>query len=220
MKHKSIIICALLLFTTLAWAQLTVYGTIRTGDARVWNDSVVVNFSGTPLQIPTREWGGPPNVESVFQFNWLEWPTGLTMYYVINNTYRVAYLIEPIDSNVAYGLEAPFPTGSEVIYALTPPGINEIGNKARGYQNLIILPNPAKDRIVISVPANIGTDFELKIYSTVGKLIKVFNRETGSQTIVWNGTDKTGNKIPNGVYIVSLKTNSGNSYQGKLIVRK
>lgn len=48
-----------------------------------------------------------------------------------------------------------------------------------------------------------NSDHGLFIYNTIGEVVKEFNSATTQ--IIWNGCDDSGDKLPNGVYFVTLK---------------
>jgi flagellar hook assembly protein FlgD len=62
----------------------------------------------------------------------------------------------------------------------------------------------------------------LSVFSTNGKKVITLiqgTRQNGAHAITWDGRDNSGNAIPSGTYIVSLK-NDGSSWQNKVIYLK
>ncbi len=104
------------------------------------------------------------------------------------------------------------------------PGIEEVNKwEVRGGE-LEIYPSPFKNRVdirykisekryetinkhisTISVPISVG----LKIYDPTGRVVKTFNLATCysllATSVVWDGTDDSGNRLPSGIYFIELK---------------
>ncbi len=74
-------------------------------------------------------------------------------------------------------------------------------------------PNPFAESVTITINLTEGmSDAKVSIYNMMGQELKVFKMEATSNrviTITWNGDDADGNKLPEGVYIVVLKTPLG-----------
>jgi hypothetical protein len=96
----------------------------------------------------------------------------------------------------------------------------------KAIQTTSVYPNPFSSYTRIRIPNSVSADneSELKIYNVAGKLVKTFNLAmvSGSQLtsdgIIWDGKDNNGLKVPNGIYIVNLKTlNRTEQYQVILI---
>lgn len=79
------------------------------------------------------------------------------------------------------------------------------------YQNY---PNPFNPLTNIKFSLPKESEVSIKIYNTIGKeIIELINetRSSGDYEIVWNGTDKNGNKVSSGVYFITMEANSKNS---------
>ncbi len=84
-----------------------------------------------------------------------------------------------------------------------PIGVSESdftkSNKLRLY------PNPFKDKVSINLsPELIGKNLLLKVYDLSGKLIKTQSIIANSSSVLWNGTDNYGRKVPAGIYVLSI----------------
>lgn len=98
------------------------------------------------------------------------------------------------------------------IYNYVPPGITE--ERSSFLPGIIceIVPNPFSDRLDIKWQMdNAGRntkDFSLKIYDVSGRLLRQFDypRIKLSDSITWDGKDKNGRELPNGVYLIRLET--------------
>ncbi len=73
--------------------------------------------------------------------------------------------------------------------------------------NFAVMPNPSSGEVRIEVDN--ARSVTTQIYDLLGNLIK---SENGSQVVVWNGEDGSGNQVSNGVYIVRV---SGSDAQGQ-----
>jgi hypothetical protein len=68
-------------------------------------------------------------------------------------------------------------------------------------------PNPATNRVTIRWQVPVEADVSLRVYNTVGQLVKVLasgRTKPGAYTSVWNGTDAMGRRLANGVYFYAL----------------
>ncbi|MEO0136301.1 MAG: T9SS type A sorting domain-containing protein, partial [candidate division WOR-3 bacterium] len=82
-----------------------------------------------------------------------------------------------------------------------------------------VYPNPFNNNLTIKFQTpslkshnpngNIGQGFSLAIYDVTGRMVKDFSRLTVNgerSTVVWDGSDDSGRKLPAGVYFVRLET--------------
>ncbi len=74
-----------------------------------------------------------------------------------------------------------------------------------------VYPNPCKNQTQIRYDLNTSQTISLAIYNILGK--EVIQLENGKKNIGtyitrWNGTDKNGNPVGNGIYLLVLKGNS------------
>lgn len=83
-----------------------------------------------------------------------------------------------------------------------------------------IKPNPAKDILKIDF-SSINTKIKsISIYSLDGSKVKDFLDENLSPKIlIWDIKDNNGNNLPNGVYVIYLKSNDV-EYSEKIIIEK
>ncbi|WP_337865436.1 FG-GAP-like repeat-containing protein [Ignavibacterium sp.] len=74
----------------------------------------------------------------------------------------------------------------------------------RLYQNY---PNPFNPETKVKFALPNTSDVKIKVYNILGKEIKEIMNETrqsGEYEITWNGTDKSGDKVPSGVYFITM----------------
>jgi len=83
--------------------------------------------------------------------------------------------------------------------------------------SLHLSPNPfsMSTRISLSIPKHEYA--ELNIYNATGTLVKSII--TDNSSIIWDGKDRFGNKLLNGIYFFELKTSYGNITQKAVILR-
>ncbi len=92
----------------------------------------------------------------------------------------------------------------------TNPGTTGVINAAEDI-TLKAFPNPFSSDIKLQVHLE-DARAELKIYNTLGQLVKTFelNSDMGSDiTLNWNGTFDNGDELSSGVYLVILETKGG-----------
>jgi hypothetical protein len=94
---------------------------------------------------------------------------------------------------------------------LPPVGIREhddtpVSNDLR----LQVVPNPFRYRTDITYQIPIDCAAEIRIYDVTGRLVKLFDLESGSahlqSKIIWSGKGDTGRDLPSGIYFCRLKT--------------
>ncbi len=122
---------------------------------------------------------------------------------------------------IAYGPGWQFDE-SNGVFNITPSGIEESKPGIFSYFKFEMLPNPAKGKIRFKI-WNANQDLTLKIYNLAGELVKSFSLITNNQqltTLVWDGKDDFGKKLPAGVYVYRLKTTDGISETKEFIILK
>ncbi|MEZ4647627.1 MAG: FlgD immunoglobulin-like domain containing protein [Candidatus Eisenbacteria bacterium] len=85
-------------------------------------------------------------------------------------------------------------------------------DKVTGSRLLPVSPNPMSDRVEIRLRASTAETAELSIYDTQGRRVRQLARRelsAGDHSIVWDGADDAGGRLPAGVYQLSLRTDSG-----------
>jgi len=83
--------------------------------------------------------------------------------------------------------------------------------------NIISFSNPVSRRAKFRYPAE--KSLTIKIYDNSGKLVRVLNKKTGENEIVWNLKDSQGRAVQDGVYFVRCEDKENTSIH-KLIVTK
>ncbi|MCB0276874.1 MAG: hypothetical protein KDI06_18800, partial [Calditrichaeota bacterium] len=126
-----------------------------------------------------------------------------------------------------------FPELQNGTYQLEVEGEDVNGNKALGVFQLVVsdefdlrvygnYPNPFKDQTIFSYFVNLNDDldeFEIRIYTVSGRLIRRIDsdinnpigaidggaRRKGYNELIWDGRDRRGNEVANGVYFAILR---------------
>jgi len=86
--------------------------------------------------------------------------------------------------------------------------VSEMPQEFKLYNNY---PNPFNSQTTIIYDLIIESDIELKIYNTMGQLIKSFkyySQQAGSHSVIWNGKNNFGKFVSSGVYIYNINANS------------
>ncbi|HQU72166.1 MAG TPA: hypothetical protein PLG66_07715, partial [Calditrichia bacterium] len=136
-----------------------------------------------------------------------------------------------------------FPELQNGTYQLEVEGEDVNGNKALGVFQLVVsdefdlrvygnYPNPFKDQTIFSYFVNLNDDldeFEIRIYTVSGRLIRRIDsdinnpigaidggaRRKGYNELIWDGRDRRGNEVANGVYFAILRAR----YEDQVIER-
>ncbi len=100
---------------------------------------------------------------------------------------------------------------SETTFKIAPSNSGPI------IKNISNYPNPYREETTVRFNHNITPPFdaELKIYNSLGTLIKTIKQRLGTlnlSEIVWDGLDANGNKCPTGAYYFSVTASNNNNY--------
>jgi hypothetical protein len=111
-------------------------------------------------------------------------------------------------------------TGSPcVLYHNTSVGTEEIDDYIT-MSGLAILPNPFSQNTTFEYMSS-GTNYSIEIFDISGSKVKILksdNKLTGKQRISWDGTDFSGNRLPDGIYFCTLVSNNLSVTTAKLIL--
>ena len=69
-------------------------------------------------------------------------------------------------------------------------------------------PNPFNPRTRIEYTVRESSPVNLKVYNTLGQLVRTLVDDykiTGEYSVMWDGTDNSGNKVPSGAYYYQIK---------------
>ncbi|MCD4773425.1 MAG: T9SS type A sorting domain-containing protein [Bacteroidales bacterium] len=84
-------------------------------------------------------------------------------------------------------------------------------------------PNPFSQSTVISYRLSISGKVILKVYDMFGQEIRTLvneNQPAGEYSVVWDGTDNSGNSVPNGIYFYGIKHGDKHTGLKKIILIK
>ena len=91
-----------------------------------------------------------------------------------------------------------------------PESINEV--KKSNKPALLCYPNPFQKNIKIEYELNNREKIAVNIYNMQGKIIKTIIKQkiqpSGKYQVIWNGTDKNGKEVSNGMYLIHLQVGS------------
>ncbi|HEC78379.1 MAG TPA: T9SS type A sorting domain-containing protein [candidate division WOR-3 bacterium] len=152
---------------------------------------------------------------------------GFSLYYYpgkINSNFWVA-ASEPLDSSTLNWVVVPEsmlvvlnPGNAPELMPLFEPAVLPTMNQGIHY----IVPNPFADRTSIGYHLqNNGSISELRIYDINGRLIRTLYKSAGTNfdTIIWDGRDRHGRKVPPGLYFPYLKVGDATYTMKAVIVR-
>lgn len=76
-----------------------------------------------------------------------------------------------------------------------------------------------QSRVVISFTSPLPQPGILRVRNALGQTIRVFELETGTRTLTWDGCDARGLSVPSGVYFVELRSGSDRTHGKVTLVR-
>ncbi|HEY8400648.1 MAG TPA: T9SS type A sorting domain-containing protein [Cytophagaceae bacterium] len=94
--------------------------------------------------------------------------------------------------------------------------INDFNFTYASSLELKIFPNPFYDRTTIEINLSTKTNVELMIFNVLGRKIIHLKSETldkGEHKVIWDGTDETNQKLPEGMYLCKLEA------EGKTLIK-
>lgn len=102
-------------------------------------------------------------------------------------------------------------------------GLEEkISKKPKAKCRFRIYPNPARRTLDIEYPFITSREkIIIRIYNAIGRLVTDFLETTSSPSsaIHWNCTDKTGNRLPSGVYFIQIESNGHKQVEKVILLR-
>jgi hypothetical protein len=125
--------------------------------------------------------------------------------------------------SVRSGLSLPYWVDAQIIYnyIMDVDDENNTGIPI-SYQLHQNYPNPFNPTTTIKYDIPVSTNVVLTIYNIMGKEVKTLVNEyqsAGILSIIWNGTDNSGNAVSSGVYIYSIQIDM-NSQSKKMVLMK
>jgi len=82
-------------------------------------------------------------------------------------------------------------------------GVKEKKGNALNPGELKVSPNPFSEEAKFSLNTGFTNQLEFVVYDVTGEIVDQFSGST-SQCVIWQGTDKKGEKLPGGVYFVRI----------------
>jgi hypothetical protein len=101
---------------------------------------------------------------------------------------------------------------SDTLFSIRPVGISEGKSTSLTNLKLEVIPNPFSGKTTIKTMGNSipHGNMAIKIYDVSGQLIASIpiemNRIASSTTVIWNGRDDTGKRMPAGIYFFSIES--------------
>ncbi len=159
---------------------------------------------------------------------------------------QVAYLYDDgshqdfLANDLTYGVELPAFTGPGVLsyyiqatdmhsrtsrepvtgwYQYSIGGLPATINTVEaGNSSLLVYPNPTRDRVNIIIPEDMPDEWQLNICNVSGQRIysEKIDGHSGS-SISWSGQDNSGNRLPAGLYFITMQNLSAGEHAGQLL---
>ncbi len=101
-------------------------------------------------------------------------------------------------------------------------GTEEILPKTGEKLDMTISPNPFRDNVSINFCTPNASRINISIYDIAGKLVRQLtnrNFKSGKHEIAWNSTNKSGEKVPYGIYFVKLKANNSTCISKTIVLK-
>lgn len=170
-----------------------------------------------PAYYPTPTGDG----EVIVQYNTVSYITSTTM--GIQNTSQnvgIQYLYDG-----GYDpLGVPITNGRALKYTPVPPtlvGIAENNAPAGSMLTLTAYPNPFSGKVTLQVGPTTRNGV-INIYDASGRCVRDLYLPTTYSllpSVVWDGTDQSGNQLPSGIYFVRLAAESGETIRKVILTR-
>ncbi|GAH52318.1 unnamed protein product, partial [marine sediment metagenome] len=88
---------------------------------------------------------------------------------------------------------------------------------------LRIKPNPSRvNRTLIEYVIPVQSNVNIMIYNSLGQNIETLvnrRKRAGTYTVVWDGSDNFGKKVPAGVYFITFETEENKQTEKLLFMR-
>ena len=97
-----------------------------------------------------------------------------------------------------------------------------IGNAHKTAEVTKVYPNPFADQTTVQFNINESADVSIVVMDMYGKRIRTLiagQMNTGTHTVVWDGTDMGNNAVTNGVYMINIIANGQNTVQKVILSR-
>jgi len=128
-----------------------------------------------------------------------------------------------------FSYEAPFSSDSISLEVYAKDNAGNIANEEISFRigeeellwNVDNYPNPMKDKTIIVYHLSEEVSVEIKIFTIAGRLVKELQpgvSSYGANYVEWDGRDRKGRKVSNGVYYYAIKAGGAEPYYGKIAV--
>ena len=97
-----------------------------------------------------------------------------------------------------------------------------VPNEEEGIINYIIYPNPFTYYIEIQFTLIQTAQVNIRIFNAMGKHVNSLTsgiKYSGKHSVIWNGTDNSGNSVPLGIYYCILSHNNVNKVRKMIYIR-
>ena len=134
--------------------------------------------------------------------------------------------LSPARTDSAFTLILTTPSGYSVELPATTTALatdDEIGISPLTFELNQNYPNPFNPTTTIGFQLSNTGNVVIKIFDINGRLVKAFNQtglNSGSHSVIWNGTNQAGQYVAGGLYLYSLSSGDNSSAIRKMTLVK
>jgi hypothetical protein len=196
---------------------------VEAGDQVTSIDTIELKVLGLPPDtIVTSGFNAEPTMQDTFNFGEKSWPDELVyIHYSYGDPPQRKFPI-PItapEQDVWYELPGIDCQVNAKIKFKFPGGIEEERVRARQALMLEAEPNPFAGRTEMRFSIGSGSEVKVTVYDMTGQLVATIYRDrvgAGQHSFIWDGTDRYGLPVGEGVYLAKL-TAGGDGFLTKLV---
>ena len=103
--------------------------------------------------------------------------------------------------------------GQDVYYTHITPELLAVNNIVSSITEAISYPNPFNEETTIAFSISESEKVIIEVFDVLGRRQSTLLNETvsGNQSLIWNGTNGNRQRLPAGIYFVSIKAETGSS---------
>jgi hypothetical protein len=224
MKKITVLAVALLAVVLVQQAQSEeLLAVLEAGDFITTIDTIQLMAMGSTADtVVTGGFNAQPGLQDTFNFGEKRWPSERVVIhysYDIPPQRKFPIPISAPEQDVWYELPGIDCQVNAKIKFKFPGGIEEERVRARQALMLEAEPNPFAGRTEMRFSIGSGSEVKVTVYDMTGQLVATIYRDrvgAGQHSFIWDGTDRYGLPVGEGVYLAKL-TAGGDGFLTKLV---